>query len=190
MTEKLHLQTDYTIEGVPVTLEKKYKRNTRATDEDRARTVALYVATGSVTDVSELTGFSRQIIHRWMQEPWWPVLLDKVKKEHNDRLDAGISKVINLSVDQLEDRVQNGDSHLAKDGQIVRVPVKARDLAGTIGTLFDRRQLIRGEATSVTTSTDPTARLQTLFDKFQKFATAKEVIQESPSEVSEEVTDV
>lgn len=52
----------------------------------------------------------------------------------------------------------------------MRVPVKGRELASILGTLYDKRALIRGEYDGSEEKTDQDSKLATLEKKFNDFA--------------------
>jgi transposase-like protein len=177
----IHTMTDYSLDGKFITLDKKRGNSAtgvRHSESEKAHAAALYAVTRNMVEVSKITNINEKTLSRWKQEPWFGEIVDRVKKEHNEVLDAKFSKVLDKAAEEMQDRVENGDFVLTKDGATVRVPVRARDLATVAGTLFDRRQLLRGEATSLSASVNPEEKLKQLWDKFEKFNQAREVTQE------------
>jgi transposase-like protein len=169
--------TEYTIDGQKLSLEGKVgKTKLRSwTSSEKVHAAAMYVVMGSYTKVSELTGVPLKTLENWRHEPWWYEVTSRVKKEKNDELDAKFTQVLDKSVDELEDRVKNGDWSLGKNGDVVRTPVRSRDLSTIVGVLFDRRQLVRGEATSVSAPVNTDQKLKELWNKFEQFSKAKEI---------------
>lgn len=61
-----------------------------------------------------------------------------------------MTDAINQAIFQMTDRINNGDYvRDTKTGEIVRVPMKGKELAVSAAVVFDKRSLIRGDATSI-----------------------------------------
>jgi len=76
-------------------------------------------------------------------------LLTSIRLEKSDEIDASITNILDASTKQLTDRINNGDEVLNKDGDIIRLAMKGRDLATVFGITFDKRQIIRNLPTSI-----------------------------------------
>jgi transposase-like protein len=117
-------------------------------EEKRIEAVTLYVATGSLTAVSKLSHIPVHILRNWRNTQWFQELLAEVRHENNEKVDAKFSEIIDNSLDQLSDRVINGDFFVKRDGELGRKPISARDLSIVAAINVDKRQLLRGEPTS------------------------------------------
>jgi hypothetical protein len=136
---------------------------------------------GDIDQVSELTGIPAKFLREWKQEPWWNEIQKKVFVEQNEKLAGRISGVLDKSLEHLVDRIDNGDYLWdVRKSKLVRKPVDTKVLATVFNTLVTRRQLIRGEPTSITTQVGVDDRLKLLAQQFEKFAAAKEVEQIAP----------
>lgn len=146
------------------------------TKEQKIAVISTYVLTGSVEQAGLNTGIPRMIIHSWKcHSPWWPIEVAKVRIQEQDKLDAVMTGVIDNTIDQLNDRILKGDwKKDTKTGKLERIPLTAKDLVVVAGITFDKRQLIRGDATSITSRSD--TNLQDLEDKMMNWA--KKVQQE------------
>ena len=131
---------------------------------------------GDVDQVSELTGIDPKFLRQWKDEPWWSEIQKKVFVEQNEKLASRISGVLDRSLDHLVDRLDNGDYLWdVRKSKLVRKPVDTKVLSNLFNNLVTRRQLIRGEPTSITTQVAVDDRLKLLAAQFEKFALAKEV---------------
>lgn len=159
-------------------------------DKERIEVVALYAATGSVSRVAALTRVSEGAIRGWLKEPWFHELLEEIRDENDHLIDAKFNEIIGGALEQLTDRVKNGDAKLNKHGEIVRVPVSARDLSIVTAINIDKRQLLRGKPTSRTESMSN----ESTDDKLKRLATAFEAIAgkklKKPETVDAEVVEV
>ena len=144
--------------------------------EQKTDACALYCVYGDIDQVSELTGIDPKFIRQWKDEPWWSEIQKKVFIEQNEKLASRISGVLDRSLDHLVDRLDNGDYLWdVRKSKLVRKPVDTKVLSNLFNNLITRRQLIRGEPTSITTQVAVDDRLKLLAAQFQKFANAKEI---------------
>jgi len=144
--------------------------------EQKTDACALYCVYGDVDQVSEMTGIDPKFLRQWRDEPWWSEIQKKVFIEQNEKLASRISGVLDRSLDHLVDRLDNGDYLWdVRKSKLVRKPVDTKVLSNLFNNLITRRQLIRGEPTSITTQVAVDDRLKLLAAQFQKFALAKEI---------------
>lgn len=146
------------------------------TDVQRREAVAQYVVLGNYTRVSEIVNISDRTLQCWAQTEWWAELYSKIQCEKKAELDAALTKTIHDSIDQVHDRIRNGDYVLNKqsksgdnESQLIRKPIGGKDLM-TIGAIaYDKRQIGRNLPTSISTSVDAKA-LKALQAKFEGLA--------------------
>lgn len=138
--------------------------------DDRLKVCMLYATEGNMAEVSRKTGIGYETLKDWKTYDWWPVALDWCRRHKQDELDGLLTGVIQDAVYAVADRIKEGDYTVKKDGSLERIPMKGRELAITLGVLYDKRALIRGQATSHTVSTSQDSKLKVLEDKFKQFA--------------------
>lgn len=139
--------------------------------DDRLHAVMLYVTEGNMKKVEKMTGIPYVTLTSWKETPWWPMALQFCHKRKDKELELRFSRVIHDTVSEIHDRVVNGDWAVLKDGDKVRKPMSGRDLAIVMGVIHDKRQLLRGEATSLVTHKDSHAdKLKALEEKFNDFS--------------------
>src|SRR4249920_459108 len=78
------------------------------TDEQRKEAVMHYLVKGSVTEVSNALGIPRTTLQDWKRTEWWFNLSVALRQEQNDQLEAGMTRIIQKTLTQLEDRVDHG----------------------------------------------------------------------------------
>lgn len=154
-----------------------YDPRAKVAPELKIQAAFCFMMTGTVKGTSDLTGLDHRLISEWKNKSqWWDTVLAAVKKEKQDELDAKFTEAIHIAVDELKDRLDNGDEVVVKSGdqsEIVKKAVGARDVAGILKTLYDSRSMLRGDPTSITrkeTSEDIMVKLR---KEFEQIADAK-----------------
>ena len=113
-------------------------------DSKKLEVVTTYLALGKTPMVEAVTGVSRHTIRQWKMQPWWLELVEQIQTESNQELDTKLSKIIDRSLDAVNDRIENGDfSFNPKTGAVSRTPVKLRDVHRVSVDLLDKRDLLR-----------------------------------------------
>ena len=91
-----------------------------------------------------------------------------VRKMKDEELDANLTDVLSFSMEQITDRLINGNLVLDKDGNERRIPISARDLTTNFAILFDKRTILRADPTSKQSNSDVTDHLQSVADKLER----------------------
>lgn len=142
----------------------------------------MYGVTGSLDEASRLTDIPKNQLKVLMTEQWWTDTIKQIRQEENDLISAKMTHIIDNTLDAMQDRLENGDSyivfdtvkdeegHYRKVERIFKLPVKMKDLTMPAGILTDKRQLLRGEATSITGKIAQEDILKELGQKFESFA--------------------
>lgn len=162
--------------------------NSKYTNDDRILAATYYAVTGSSLQAEKHMAAVGRIcpavtIRHWKNNSkWWKPVLAEVRKAKNEELDAKLTDVIMCGVEQLRDRMENGNvKFIPSTGEMVRVPLTSTELArDTIGIMYDKRALLRGDPTQriEKTSTDETLRM--LAESFIAMTTQKVVGGEKP----------
>ena len=175
--------TGYSIDGKPIVVTKsrgfplkQARHNVKWWPEKtRIEAAALWAATRNYNTVSELTKVPVKLLKEWRLEPWFQNVVSRVVKDHNDVLDQKLTQIIDKCTDELADRLISGNTRVDKYGKHHLTPVEARDLAVVLGVIFDKRQLVRGEATSRTEAISADKRLEQLQQAFIQFSQATQL---------------
>lgn len=122
-----------------------------------------WLVTGSRMHVEEKMGIPHQTLDNWRKTDWWEPLVEAIRADKSEELDAALTGVIHRAVGEVADRLEGGEYRRGKDDDgkeaLVRVPVSARD-AMMIGAIaWDKRQIGRSLPTSITESTGDRLKL-------------------------------
>jgi hypothetical protein len=144
-------------------------------DRKKLEVVGLYAALGKVKEVSELSKVPISQIYKWRKEPWFQDALKEIRIENNEKIDAKFTEIIEEALEQVTDRVRNGDYTQNAKGEVIRRPISAKDLSLVVAINVDKRELLRGEATSrvvtLGTGVEKTVdRLEKLAETFSNLA--------------------
>lgn len=172
----------YTYEGREIVLSKtdgkpaKTARNNKKwwPDSKKLESATLFAILRDSKKVSDLTSVPASVIDDWSMEPWFGEIIVKVKKERNEKLDAAITDVLSKGLEIVADRFAHGEIYVdRRTGKEYRVPVNVKNVAIVADIFFDKRQLIRGEATTLTSTITQEEKLQKLRDNFESLAKSK-----------------
>ena len=157
---------------------KVQSERTTYTDKQKMEAVCSFAVCGNSRRVAELTGVPEATIRSWKQTEWWYETTQRIVQEENEELDTKLTKLINKAVDNVNDRLDNGDMvYDTKRGKLVNRPMSGKDTAIVAAITLDKRQLLRGQPTSRVESVSQDERLLRLAEQFASFAKAKEVHQ-------------
>lgn len=177
-----HKITDYYFEGKQIALTGQPGYPTKLArhngdwwpEAKRVEAATVFAVVRDLEKTSNLVKIPIKDLKFFQDQPWWDEYIARVVKGKNDVLDAKITEVLDQALDVIKDRLENGEvTYNAKTGEERRLPVRARDAATVAAVLFDKRQLIRGEATSRSETLSPEAKLANLKENFEKLAKSK-----------------
>lgn len=98
-----------------------------------------YFMCGSLKDVA----FKHNVIHKEMfdaaSQQWWQMEVGHLHRESSLRMKSKLTTIMNLTLDQLEDRLKNGDVLFDKNGESYRCPTSAQSLATIANVIFDKK---------------------------------------------------
>lgn len=121
-------------------------RNPHFTDEQKSEMLALYIELDSFSAVGKRLGLPRQsikqVIDRELAIPEVMAEYEVKKKSFNDRFEKRAEHLIGEALDALEKELADIISG--------KRSVKLSELTTAIGTLYDKRALIKGESTENT----------------------------------------
>ncbi len=135
------------------------------TDEQRRAVIADLVVIGNMTKTAKLHNMPKQTVYEWAKSDWGVEMLGQIRTEKGEELDANLTKLMDSAFEQAQDRVENGDFRVNKDGQLIRVPMAGRDLVISGATVYDKRQLHRNLPTNISDSHGSREQLQKVLDK-------------------------
>ena len=187
------VETGYFLDGQPIVTGRRRGRPLKAKhhnpelfpQQTKVDACTLYCVYGDFEKVSSLTKVPVEKLRAWHQEPWWVEIQKQVYVEQNENLSSRINIVLDKSLEEIKDRLENGDVYFdRKTGGTRRKPVDTKTLAILFDNLTTKRQLVRGEPTSISAKIGVEDRLAQLADSFEKFAKSR-LIEHSTQEVIE-----
>ena len=117
-----------------------------------------------------MCGIKEHTAKAWRRTDWWGRIESAARMVASQTADRKLSKVLDKSLSKLTERLDKGDPYTAQ-GQVKFKPVAARDLAIILGVVYDKRALIRGEATTLTgEAKTEEERLQELSEAFKEIS--------------------
>ena len=148
--------------------------------EDRICAVMCYIVAGgsskeAARKASEAIGqhLTPETLRQWKSRaPWWPEAETVARGMLQQSLDRKYTRILELTEAEISDRIKDGDHHMNKDGDLVRVPIKFRDLVTGHAIISDKRAMLRGNPTSRKEDTG-LALLLRLAQEMQKDGTKK-----------------
>ena len=113
-------------------------------EQDRIKAATTYAITGKATEVERITGIPAGTIRQWKTQEWWPQIIDRVKQEADDALDVKFTKIVDDTVEAIQDRIAKGDYvYDNKTGTVIRKPMGGKELAVVTSIFVDKRELLR-----------------------------------------------
>ena len=109
----------------------------------------LYVSGTPIRESARIVGVKEVTAKAWRRTDWWAKVEASARLVASQTADRKLSKVLDLAVKNIETRIVKGDPYTAQ-GEVRFKPVTAKDLAIILGVVYDKRALIRGEATQLT----------------------------------------
>ncbi len=174
--------TGYTYEGKEIVAikhngrPKRYNNPAFFDQERKIEAATLYCVYGDFEEVSRLAEVPVPILRQWRDEPWWVEIQRTIFTEQNDKLSGRISQVLTKAIDEIADRLDNGDTtYNPKTGAITRKPIEAKVLASLFDSLSHQRRITRGEPTAISARIGVDDRLGKLEAAFIRFASARDV---------------
>ena len=172
-------------------------------NEERRAVIADYFVTGNITKTADMNNIPRRTIGTWLKSDWGVELLAEVRHEKREEFDAHLTKLIDVSFDEAEDRIKNGDFRLVKtkkaikhddgtlevseDYELKRVPMGGKELVISGATVYDKQRLHRNQPTQIRAET-ATAQIQAAINEYRKIAQSYKVV--STQENSEAVESI
>lgn len=144
--------------------------------------------------IEAATGVPAQTIRHWRMSDWFRDLVEEIRREDDNTVDAKLTNIVSKSMDVILDRLDNGDFMFdPKEGGFVRKPLAAKDANRIADTMFDKRNLLRGKPTSISSKQELVSdRLLKLAVEFERFVNSKEikgeVINDKPEQLPESVS--
>lgn len=124
--------------------------------EDRIACVMAYIVEGgNATAAAKAASHSIQkeikpdLLRQWKsRSEWWEEGEDIARRMLQQDLDMKYTRLMHRTESEMVKRLEQGNTVLAKNGDLVQVPVTFKDLVTGHGIISDKRAMLRGEPTS------------------------------------------
>ena len=147
-------------------------KNAAYSDEKKIETVKAYVALGGHERLTaEAMGIAIQTVKLWKTSKWWKTLLEEVKRQDKIELSSKTKKLVNLSIDALQDRLEKGDwFYDQKQGALLRKPVNANELARINELMFNQHAVLEKATAETSDEKSNEEKLAELAERFAALA--------------------
>jgi len=144
------------------------------TIENRYRAAAALIATGNSKAASRESGIPASTIRHWVHnDDDFQMMCQEIRTEFGERIKHQLAEIIHESAKETLDRVKNGDViRDPKTGELVRVPIKGRDLAIIGGVAFDKLRLAENQPTNIVQHESSENSIKRFTEKFEAIAGA------------------
>src|SRR5689334_12934468 len=146
--------------------------------EQKLEIVARYLASGNMRQVERETNMNYATLMKWKSDDWWPQAVREVREMQGLKTAGKLRKIVESSLDSLEDRLKQGDFYVDSKGQVQRIGIKAATLNQITKDMLERKEKLEKIETQATTEETIDNRLKSLQEEFRKFAKAKTIIGE------------
>ena len=137
--------------------------------------MADFVVTGNITKTAALHNMPEQTVRDWTKSEWGIELVGEIREQKAPELDANFTKLIDSAFKQAQDRVDNGDYRVTKDGKLIRVPMGGKELVISGATVYDKQRLHRNQPTAITGKAETLNSLAKQFDQLAQSYKEKQV---------------
>jgi len=145
------------------------------TNEQRRSVIADYFVTGNITKTADMNNMPRRTVGTWIKSDWGVELLAEVRHEKGEEYDANLTKLIDSAFAEAQDRIDNGDYRVTKDGKLIRVPMGGKELVISGATVYDKQRLHRNQPTQIQAQTAD-AQIQSFISEYRKIAQSYKVV--------------
>jgi hypothetical protein len=161
--------------STPVQGKVKGKRD-HYSEKEKINAVCVYTVSGNSRRTAEITKIPEATIRAWKTTPWWNEISERIYLEQDEEISSKLTQLVDKAVDAINDRLQDGDYvYNPKLDKLVRKPMSGKEIATVTAMAVDKRQLLRGKATSRTEKVSTDERMKALAMEFKKFTQAKQV---------------
>lgn len=128
-------------------------------------------------------GISYNTVNQWKKHGWIYEAVEIAKELVQEKIDRRLTGVIDKALTNLDKQLEKGEEIVTKTGTIMKKAVCAKDNALIAAIAFDKRQLLRGEATQIHEEKAGEDKLLKLAEEFKKFAMKEEKTIEGSAEI-------
>lgn len=162
-------------------------------DSQKLECVKTFLMTGNIAMTARILKIPDDTVRRWVKTTWWKEIVDELRSQDELVLSARLQKIVNKSLDVVEDRLEHGDYvYDQKTGQMRRKPMNGRDAHKIMSDSHTKRDLVLNRAQPQVSDEQVADKLLKLAERFAELAGQKKLeantFEGDVSEV-EEITD-
>jgi hypothetical protein len=106
--------------------------------------LSVYAETLNTAESERVTGIPRNTVHTWVATEEGQAQIDSLRAAIRYQLAYKCVEVSRKAIEVIQDRLDHGDHKIGKDGELVRVPVTAKDAATIASMAIDKHALLTG----------------------------------------------
>ena len=143
-------------------------------DKQKLEAVQSYLLFGAIATTARVLKIPEQTMRNWKNTSWWKEIEGELKAQDEMQLSARLKKVMEKSLDAVDERLENGDFvYDQKTGQMRRKPVNMRDAHKVSMDLIDKRTLLQNRNQPTASEEQMSDKLLKMMKQFADFATGK-----------------
>lgn len=112
--------------------------------EVKMRALSVYAETLNQNEAARQTGIPQSTINSWLNEEDSTDLIDKLRLALRHSMAWKCAEVARDGMLALHDRILNGEQVLDKEGNLIRVPMSAKDITHATSMATDKHALLTG----------------------------------------------
>ena len=139
-------------------------------DAQKLEAVQAYLMLGTIKLTSAATEIPEKTLISWRNSPWWQEIVDELRLQDKLQLSSKLKKIVEKSLEGVEDRIENGDFHFDMNGKLKRKPVSLKDLQRVSLEMINKKEDILATEKVVMSDAKVDEKLKTLAEKFAAYA--------------------
>lgn len=140
-------------------------------DEEKMEAVKMWLMTGNMPVTAAALNLPLPTLKVWRYSKWWEEIVQELKTENNIQLSNRLKKIVDKSLEVVQDRLENGDFFYdQKLGELVRRPVAMRDALNAASGLLERQTNLEKKPENEKAQQQVQDRLASLADAFAQMA--------------------
>lgn len=145
-------------------------------DSQKLETVKTYLMTGNIAMTARILKIPDDTVRRWVKTTWWREIVDELRSQDELVLSARLQKIVNKSLDVVEDRLEKGDYvYDQKSGEMRRKPMNGRDAHKIMMDSHSKRDLVLDRAQPQVSDEQVADKLLKLAERFAELAGQKKL---------------
>ncbi len=129
-----------------VYVEKKKPGKGHWSEEKKLEVMQAFLALGQLRMAAASCNVPEITARQWKASQWWRNMEAELRRSGHIQLSTKLQGIVNKTITQLEDRVENGDFILKKNGEVVRKGISAEHANKIVTQLIDRRLVLEKAA--------------------------------------------